>query len=33
MRESMGRFGNVSVTEGTMGDGFYEAVVSTLAAR
>ena len=27
------RFANVTVTEGAMGDGFYEAVVSTLAMR
>ena len=27
------RFPNVTVTEGAMGDGFYEAVVSTLAMR
>ena len=27
------RFANVTVTEGAMGDGFYEAVVSTLAER
>jgi hypothetical protein len=31
MREAMGRFPNVTVTEGRMGDGFYEAVISTLA--
>ena len=33
MRAAMGRFPNVTVTEGWMGDGFYEAVVSTLAGR
>jgi hydroxymethylpyrimidine pyrophosphatase-like HAD family hydrolase len=33
MREAIGRFANTTVTEGAMGDGFYEAVVSTLAAR
>jgi phosphoglycolate phosphatase len=31
MREAISRFPNVTVTEGRMGDGFYEAVVSTLA--
>jgi hydroxymethylpyrimidine pyrophosphatase-like HAD family hydrolase len=31
MRESLPRFPNAIVTEGAMGDGFYEAVVSTLA--
>jgi hydroxymethylpyrimidine pyrophosphatase-like HAD family hydrolase len=31
MREAIGRYSNVTVTEGRMGDGFYEAVVSTLA--
>ena len=33
MREAIGRFANTTVTEGAMGDGFYEAVISTLAAR
>jgi hydroxymethylpyrimidine pyrophosphatase-like HAD family hydrolase len=33
LREAIGRFDNVTVTEGRMGDGFYEAVVSTLAER
>jgi phosphoglycolate phosphatase len=32
MREAIGAYANVTVTEGRMGDGFYEAVVSTLAA-
>jgi hydroxymethylpyrimidine pyrophosphatase-like HAD family hydrolase len=31
MREAIARFDNVTVTEGRMGDGFYEAVVGTLA--
>jgi hydroxymethylpyrimidine pyrophosphatase-like HAD family hydrolase len=31
--EALGRYPNVTVTEGSMGDGFYEAVVSTLARR
>jgi hydroxymethylpyrimidine pyrophosphatase-like HAD family hydrolase len=31
MREAIAQFANVTVTEGRMGDGFYEAVVSTLA--
>lgn len=31
--EAIARFANVTVTEGRMGDGFYEAVVSTLAER
>jgi phosphoglycolate phosphatase len=31
MRPAMARFDNVTVTEGRMGEGFYEAVVSTLA--
>ena len=31
LREALPRFPNVTVTEGRMGDGFYEAVVSTLA--
>jgi phosphoglycolate phosphatase len=33
MREAIARFGNTTITEGPMGDGFYEAVVSTLATR
>jgi phosphoglycolate phosphatase len=33
LREAIGRLDNVTVTEGRMGDGFYEAVVSTLAER
>jgi hydroxymethylpyrimidine pyrophosphatase-like HAD family hydrolase len=33
VREAIGRWQNVSVTEGVMGDGFYEAVVSTLMQR
>lgn len=33
LREALPRFPNVSVTEGAMGDGFYEAVVSMLAER
>jgi phosphoglycolate phosphatase len=31
--EALSRYENVTVTEGSMGDGFYEAVVSTLARR
>jgi phosphoglycolate phosphatase len=31
MREVIARYPNATVTEGTMGDGFYEAVVATLA--
>jgi hydroxymethylpyrimidine pyrophosphatase-like HAD family hydrolase len=31
MREAIARFDNVTVTDGRMGDGFYEAVVGTLA--
>jgi len=30
LRESLPRFGNVTVTEGAMGEGFYEAIVSSL---
>ena len=30
LREALSRFPNATVTEGAMGDGFYEAVVSTL---
>ena len=33
LREALPRFENTTVTEGAMGDGFYEAVVSTLAER
>lgn len=33
LREALARFPNATVTEGSMGDGFYEAVVSTLAMR
>lgn len=33
LREALPRFANATVTEGAMGDGFYEAVVATLAAR
>jgi hydroxymethylpyrimidine pyrophosphatase-like HAD family hydrolase len=33
LREAIGGRDNVTVTEGHMGDGFYEAVVSTLAER
>jgi phosphoglycolate phosphatase len=33
LREALTGWDNVTVTEGTMGDGFYEAVVSTLVAR
>ena len=33
LREALPRFPNATVTEGAMGDGFYEAVVSTLAER
>jgi len=33
MREAIADYPNVTVTEGRMGDGFYEAVVSTLAER
>jgi phosphoglycolate phosphatase len=33
MRAALPRFPNATVTEGAMGDGFYEAVVSTLAER
>jgi beta-phosphoglucomutase-like phosphatase (HAD superfamily) len=30
LREALPRFANATVTDGAMGDGFYEAVVSTL---
>jgi hydroxymethylpyrimidine pyrophosphatase-like HAD family hydrolase len=33
LRVALAAFGNVTVTDGAMGDGFYEAVVSTLAMR
>jgi hydroxymethylpyrimidine pyrophosphatase-like HAD family hydrolase len=33
LRAALGRWENVTVTEGAMGDGFYEAVVSTLVER
>jgi hypothetical protein len=33
LREGIGGRPNVTVTEGSNGDGFYEAVVSTLAER
>jgi phosphoglycolate phosphatase len=33
LREALTRYENVTVTEGSMGDGFYEAIVSTLARR
>ena len=33
LRGAVAAYENVSVTEGAMGDGFYEAVVSTLARR
>ena len=33
LRAALARFPNATVTEGAMGDGFYEAVVSTLAER
>jgi hydroxymethylpyrimidine pyrophosphatase-like HAD family hydrolase len=33
LREALPRFPNATVTEGAMGDGFYEAVVGTLAER
>jgi phosphoglycolate phosphatase len=33
LREALARFPNATVTEAAMGDGFYEAVVSTLAER
>jgi hydroxymethylpyrimidine pyrophosphatase-like HAD family hydrolase len=33
LRAALSSFTNVTVTEGAMGDGFYEAVVSTLAMR
>jgi hypothetical protein len=33
LREALAGSENATVTEGAMGDGFYEAVVSTLALR
>jgi hydroxymethylpyrimidine pyrophosphatase-like HAD family hydrolase len=33
LREAIGAYENVTVTEGNMGTGVYEAIVSTLAAR
>lgn len=33
LRAGMGNFTNVTVTEGRMGDGFYEAIVTTLMER
>ena len=30
LREALPRFPNVTVTEGAMGEGFYEAVVASL---
>ena len=33
LREALSRFANATVTEDAMGEGFYEAVVSTLAER
>ncbi len=33
LRASLSRWSNATVTEGAMGDGFYEAVVSTLVER
>lgn len=33
LRAALSRFDNATVTEGAMGDGFYEAVISTLAMR
>ena len=33
LREALPRFPNATVTEGAMGEGFYEAVISTLAER
>ena len=33
LREALAGFANATVTDGAMGDGFYEAVVSTLAER
>jgi len=33
LRKALSRFDNVTVTEGAMGEGFYEAVVATLMSR
>ena len=33
LRAALASFPNATVTDGAMGDGFYEAVVSTLAMR
>jgi HAD superfamily hydrolase (TIGR01484 family) len=33
LRDALAGYENVTVTEGSMGDGFYEAIVSTLALR
>jgi hydroxymethylpyrimidine pyrophosphatase-like HAD family hydrolase len=33
LRTALSRFQNATVTDGSMGDGFYEAVISTLAER
>jgi hydroxymethylpyrimidine pyrophosphatase-like HAD family hydrolase len=33
LRSKLSRWDNVTVTEGSMGDGFYEAIVSTLVER
>ena len=33
LRQAVARFANATVTEGAMGDGFYEAVITTLAER
>ncbi len=33
LRQAIPRFANATVTEGAMGEGFYEAVISTLAER
>ena len=33
LRAALSRWDNVTVTEGSMGDGFYEAIVSTLVER
>jgi phosphoglycolate phosphatase len=33
LREAMAGYENVTLTDGSMGDGFYEAIVSTLARR
>jgi hypothetical protein len=33
LREAFAGYANLTITEGSMGEGFYEAVVSTLAQR